>query len=61
MRVVWLRAPGGPGQLAVEEAGRPRPRAGPGARAGARGAAANLHEIAPELAITCVPLEDLQH
>src|SRR3954452_11775710 len=28
MRVVRLRAPGGPGQLAVEEAGRPRP--GPG-------------------------------
>src|SRR3954464_14663887 len=25
MRVVRLRAPGGPGQLAVEEAGRPRP------------------------------------
>jgi NADPH:quinone reductase-like Zn-dependent oxidoreductase len=28
MRVVRLRAPGGPEQLAVEEAGRPRP--GPG-------------------------------
>ena len=28
MRVVRLRAPGGPGQLAVEEADRPRP--GPG-------------------------------
>ena len=28
MRVVRLRAPGGPGQLAVEEAGRPRPRPG---------------------------------
>src|SRR3954453_484085 len=28
MRVVRLRAPGGPGQLAGEQAGRPRPRAG---------------------------------
>src|ERR671934_115982 len=28
MRVVRLRAPGGPGQLAVEEAGRPRPAPG---------------------------------
>jgi NADPH:quinone reductase-like Zn-dependent oxidoreductase len=28
MRVVRLRAPGGPGQLAIEEAGRPRPQPG---------------------------------
>src|SRR3982751_5118078 len=28
MRAVWLRAPGGPGQLAIEEIDRPRPGRG---------------------------------